>query len=391
MNSSSPKTISIFGATGSVGLSSVDVILQYPEKFIVDTIVAKSNIKKLAEVAKLLKPKLVIVRDGSKVKKLRILLSKEKCEIQSGEIAVIKASARKVDIFIAAITGIAGLRSTINCIKHVKLIALANKESLVCFGENIMKSAKSNNCKIIPLDSEHNALYQIINSKEKKFIKRLIITCSGGPFLGYKRKDLYNVTPGQALKHPIWNMGKKISIDSATLMNKGLELIEAVYLFGIKESQIDVLIHPQSIIHGLVEYIDGSTKANMGTPDMRTPISFALNWPNREITKTKYLELSKIKSLTFDNVDEDVFPAIKLCREVVRQGGTAPAILNAANEIAVRAFLDGHIQFTDIAKVCDSVLQNSTPVSADSLEVLFNLDTQSREKASQWVREYGLC
>ena len=390
MNSSSPKTISIFGATGSVGLSSVDVILQYPEKFIVDTIVAKSNIKKLAEVAKLLKPKLVIACDGSKVKKLRILLSKEKCEIQSGEIAVIEASARKVDIFIAAITGIAGLRSTINCIKHVKLIALANKESLVCFGENIIKSAKSNNCKIIPLDSEHNALYQIINSKEKKFIKRLIITCSGGPFLGYKRKDLYNVTPSQALKHPIWNMGKKISIDSATLMNKGLELIEAVYLFGIKESQIDVLIHPQSIIHGLVEYIDGSTKANMGTPDMRTPISFALNWPNREITKTKYLELSKIKSLTFDNLDEDVFPAIKLCREVVRQGGTAPAILNAANEIVVNSFLKKRIKFFNIIEIIEEVLSTLDITQNINLDSIIIADRNARKLTKNIIKDLSL-
>ena len=390
MNGSSPKTISIFGSTGSVGLSSVDVILQYPEKFIVDTIVAKSNIKKLAEVAKLLKPKLVIVCDGSKVKKLRILLSKEKCEIQSGEIAVIKASARKVDIFIAAITGIAGLRSTINCIKHVKLIALANKESLVCFGENIIKSAKSNNCKIIPLDSEHNALYQIINSKEKRFIKRLIITCSGGPFLGYKRKDLYNVTPGQALKHPIWNMGNKISIDSATLMNKGLELIEAVYLFGIKESQIDVLIHPQSIIHGLVEYIDGSTKANMGTPDMRTPISFALNWPNREITKAKYLELSKIKSLTFDNLDEDVFPAIKLCREVVRQGGTAPAILNAANEIVVNSFLKKRIKFFNIIEIIEEVLSTLDITQNINLDSIIIADRNARKLTKNIIKDLSL-
>ena len=390
MISSSPKTISIFGATGSVGLSSVDVIMQYPEKFIVDTIVAKSNIKKLAEVAKLLKPKLVIVCDGIKVKKLRILLSKEKCEIQSGEIAVIQASTRKVDIFIAAITGIAGLRSTINCIEHVKLIALANKESLVCFGENIIKSAKSNNCKIIPLDSEHNALYQIINSKEKKFIKRLIITCSGGPFLGYKRKDLYNVTPDQALKHPIWNMGKKISIDSATLMNKGLELIEAVYLFGIKESQIDVLIHPQSIIHGLVEYIDGSTKANMGTPDMRTPISFALNWPNREITKTKYLELSKIKSLTFDNLDEDVFPAIKLCREAVRQGGTAPAILNAANEIVVNSFLKKRIKFFNIIEIIEEVLSTLDIIQNINLDSIIIADRNARKLTKNIIKDLSL-
>ena len=390
MISSSPKTISIFGATGSVGLSSVDVIMQYPEKFIVDTIVAKSNIKKLAEVAKLLKPKLVIVSDGSKAKKLRILLSKEKCEIQSGEIAVIQASTRKVDIFIAAITGIAGLRSTINCIEHVKLIALANKESLVCFGENIIKSAKSNNCKIIPLDSEHNALYQIINSKEKKFIKRLIITCSGGPFLGYKRKDLYNVTPGQALKHPIWNMGKKISIDSATLMNKGLELIEAVYLFGIKESQIDVLIHPQSIIHGLVEYIDGSTKANMGTPDMRTPISFALNWPNREITKTKYLELSKIKSLTFDNLDEDVFPAIKLCREAVRQGGTAPAILNAANEIVVNSFLKKRIKFSNMIEIIEEVLSTLDIIQNINLDSIIIADRNARKLTKNIIKDLSL-
>ena len=390
MNISDPKTISIFGATGSVGLSSVDVIMQYPEKFIVDTIIAKSNIKKLAEVAKLLKPKLVIVCDETKVKKLRILLSKEKCEIQSGEIAVIKASARKVDIFIAAITGIAGLRSTINCIKHVKLIALANKESLVCFGENIIKSAKSNNCKIIPLDSEHNALYQIINSKEKKFIKRLIITCSGGPFLGYKRKDLYNVTPSQALKHPIWNMGKKISIDSATLMNKGLELIEAVYLFGIKESQIDVLIHPQSIIHGLVEYIDGSTKANMGIPDMRTPISFALNWPNREITKTKYLELSKIKSLTFDNLDEDVFPAIKLCREAVRQGGTAPAILNAANEIVVNSFLKKRIKFSNMIEIIEEVLSTLDITQNINLDSIIIADRDARKLTKNIIKDLSL-
>ena len=378
MSLSELKTVSIFGVTGSVGLSSVDVISKFPKKFSVDTIVSKNNIFKLAKIAKLLKPKLVLIYDSADEKKLKILLEGESCEVNSGESAIIEASRRKVDIFIAAIMGIAGLKSTLECISHVKILALANKESLVCLGKNIINLAKTNNCKIIPLDSEHNALFQLMNTKDKKFIRRLIITCSGGPFLGYKKKDLVNITPDEAIKHPIWNMGKKISVDSATLMNKGLELIEAAYLFDILESKIDILVHPQSIIHGIVEYIDGSLKASMGTPDMRMPISYAINWPEREVTNVKELELSSVKSLTFDELDEEIFPAIKVSRSVIKIGGTAPTLLNAANEIAVKAFLNKRIKFLCIMEIIEEVLSKLNITQNTDLETIIGSDREAR-------------
>jgi len=345
MSLSELKTVSIFGVTGSVGLSSVEVISKFPKKFSVDTIVSKNNIFKLAKIAKLLKPKLVLIYDSTDEKKLKILLEGESCEVNSGESAIIEASRRKVDIFIAAIMGIAGLKSTLECISHVKILALANKESLVCLGKNIINLAKTNNCKIIPLDSEHNALFQLMNTKDKKFIRRLIITCSGGP---------------------------------ATLMNKGLELIEAAYLFDILESKIDILVHPQSIIHGIVEYIDGSLKASMGTPDMRMPISYAINWPEREVTNVKELELSSVKSLTFDELDEEIFPAIKVSRSVIKIGGTAPTLLNAANEIAVKAFLNKRIKFLCIMEIIEEVLSKLNITQNTDLESIIGSDREAR-------------
>ena len=386
MSNDEVKTISIYGITGSVGQSAFNVIKNSSSKFVVDTIVAKENVDDLVNISKIICPKIVIIQNKSKEKRLRTLLKDKKIDIRSGKSAILEASKRKVDIFIAATTGIAGLDSIINCIPNVKILALANKESLVCMGKIIVENAKKHNCKIIPLDSEHNALFQLLEDKEKDFLKRVIITCSGGPFLGFNKEDLKYVTLEKALNHPIWSMGKKISIDSATLMNKGLELIEAAYLFELSDSEIDILIHPQSVIHGLIEYIDGTIKASIAAPDMKIPIAYAINWPIRKSTTAEYLDFVKINNLSFQELDENVFPSIKICRSVLKLGGTAPTILNASNEEAVNSFLNNKINFIQITEVVQEVLSKIELSSNEDLDYLISSDKNAREFTKNIIR-----
>ena len=379
------KIVSIFGITGSVGTSTQDILKLNKDKFIVDTIVAKNNVEGLIAAAILLNPKLVIISNTKKYVELKEGLEKYDFEIASGDKAILDASRRKVDILVAAIIGYAGLITTYSSVGYAKTIALANKESLVCGGPLLITKAKQKKCNIIPLDSEHNTLFQILNAHKHNDISRIIITASGGPFRGYSYDQLNKVTPAEAIAHPIWNMGKKISIDSATLMNKGLELIEAFYLFHINQNKIDIIVHPESIIHGIVEYNDGSMNAGLSTPDMRTPISYALNYPNKINNNVKSLKLTALKSLNFKAVDNNVFKAINISRNALDIGHSAVICLNAVNEITVDAFLNKKINFNAISNINEMVISNITNKKVSNIDDIVDIDIESRKIASEII------
>ena len=384
-----PKTISIFGITGSIGISSQEVIMLNKNNFIVDTIVAKDNVEGLIKAAILLKPRLVIISNKEKFIDLKDALSMSDSRLEYGEEAILEASKRSVDIFVAAIIGYAGLNTTYSCIGNAKTIALANKESIVCAGPILINEAKLKNTKIIPIDSEHNTLFQILSSNKLDSISKMIITASGGPFRGYTIDSLSKVLPSDAIKHPIWNMGKKISIDSATLMNKGLELIEAVYLFNISPEKIEIIVHPESIIHGIIEFDDGSMTAGLSSPNMRTPISFALNYPNKVYTNVAKLNLTSIKSLNFENVDEKVFKSILITREAIRKGASSVISLNAANEVAVEAFLNKRINFNKIIDIIEMTFLKNTNSKISNINDIIEVDRDARIIAYDLIKKGG--
>ena len=384
-----PKSISIFGVTGSIGISSQEVIMLNKNNFIVDTIVAKDNVKSLIKAAILLKPRLVIISNKEKFIELKDALSISDSRLEYGEEAILEASKRSVDIFVAAIIGYAGLNTTYSCIGNAKTIALANKESLVCAGPILINEARLKNTKIIPIDSEHNTLFQILSSNKLNNISKMIITASGGPFRGFSKDSLSKVTPVDAIKHPIWKMGKKISIDSATLMNKGLELIEAVYLFNISPEKIEIIVHPESIIHGIIEFDDGSMTAGLSSPNMRTPISYALNYPNKVYTNVTKLNLTSIKSLNFENVDEKVFKSVLITREAVRKGASSVISLNAANEVAVEAFLNKKINFNKIIDIIEMTILKSINSKISNIDDIIMVDRDARNIAHSFVNKGG--
>ena len=384
-----PKSISIFGVTGSIGISSQEVIMLNKNNFIVDTIVAKDNVEGLIKAAILLKPRLVIISNKEKFIDLKDALSMSDSRLEYGEEAILEASKRSVDIFVAAIIGYAGLNTTYSCIGNAKTIALANKESIVCAGPILINEAKLKNTKIIPIDSEHNTLFQILSSNKLDSISKMIITASGGPFRGYTIDSLSKVLPADAIKHPIWNMGKKISIDSATLMNKGLELIEAVYLFNISPEKIEIIVHPESIIHGIIEFDDGSMTAGLSSPNMRTPISFALNYPNKVYTNVAKLNLTSIKSLNFENVDEKVFKSILITREAIRKGASSVISLNAANEVAVEAFLNKRINFNKIIDIIEMTFLKNTNSKISNINDIIEVDRDARIIAYDLIKKGG--
>ena len=384
-----PKSISIFGVTGSIGISSQEVIMLNKNNFIVDTIVAKDNVEGLIKAAILLKPRLVIISNKEKFIDLKDALSMSDSRLEYGEEAILEASKRSVDIFVAAIIGYAGLNTTYSCIGNAKTIALANKESIVCAGPILINEAKLKNTKIIPIDSEHNTLFQILSSNKLDSISKMIITASGGPFRGYTIDALSKVLPSDAIKHPIWDMGKKISIDSATLMNKGLELIEAVYLFNISPEKIEIIVHPESIIHGIIEFDDGSMTAGLSSPNMRTPISFALNYPNKVYTNVAKLNLTSIKSLNFENVDEKVFKSILITREAIRKGASSVISLNAANEVAVEAFLNKRINFNKIIDIIEMTFLKNTNSKISNINDIIEVDRDARIIAYDLIKKGG--
>ena len=373
------KKITILGSTGSIGRNTVDIIFRFPDLFQVAALTANRNVSLLANQAKKLNAECAVVADDNKYLELKQLLSGTDIEVASGTEALVDAAERNSDFTMASIVGVAGLLPTLASIKSGKVIGLANKECLVSAGEIFIKELDKKGAKIIPVDSEHNAIFQAFNTSQKNSVRRIILTASGGPFHKFTENQMKNVTREQAINHPNWNMGEKISIDSATMMNKGLEVIEAYYLFPIEKNAIEILIHPQSIVHSMVDYFDGSVIAQLGMPDMRTPISYALSWPNRIETPVPKLELEKIKKLTFGPPDPVKFPALRASREALEAGGYAPTILNAANEVAVENFLSKKIEFGEIIKLIDKALEKIEPGLPSSIEDVLSADRSARE------------
>ena len=373
------KTISILGSTGSVGRATVDLIKRMPQTYSVDSLTANKNWQLLAEQAKTLKPRYVAISKQQYYQPLKNALNGEDIFIGAGEKAIIEAGDREVDLLMAAIVGIAGLLPTISAIRRGTTVALANKECLVSSGEIFIREASDAQAKLIPVDSEHNAIFQVFETHNKAKLDRLILTASGGPFRNCTIDEMKGKSPKEALAHPNWDMGPKISIDSATMMNKGLEIIEAHYLFNVEESLIDVVIHPQSIVHSLVSYLDGSVLAQLADPDMKIPIAYALSWPKRMDATIPRLDLLKIGSLEFFKPDTKKFPALNLARESINHGGSSNLVLNAANEVAVAGFLAGKIKFTDIVATVEKVLDKNVETAPKSIEEVIFMDTEIRK------------
>ena len=381
------KRVTILGSTGSVGCQTIDLVSREPEKYEVVALTANRNLEKLVEQARALKPELVVIADESKYQELKSALADTNIAVAAGAKAVEEAAAGDSDWVMSAIVGAAGLPGTLAAARRGATIAFANKETLVCAGPLMMKLVADAGARLLPVDSEHNAIYQVFDFDHPEAILRLILTASGGPFRTSTRDEMAKMTPQQAIKHPVWSMGAKISIDSATLMNKALEVIEAHFLFHMLPEKIDVIVHPQSVIHSMVEYEDGSVLAQMGSPDMRTPIGYCLAWPDRMETPAPKLDLAKIGQLTFEAPDEVKFPALRFAREAMTKGGTAPAALSAANEVAVQAFLDGRIGFLDIERINEYVLTTLPVGNLTDLRVLAEADAEARRMAEEKAKE----
>lgn len=376
------KKISIFGCTGSIGKNTIEVIKNAPQDFEVFALVANNDVKTLIEQALETKPSYVVIANEKHFPELKLALKNlKKCEVLCGEKAILEVAKIRCDLFISAIVGAAGMLPTLAAIKAKSHIALANKESLVCAGEFLMSEAKKQKVQIIPVDSEHNAIFQIFENENLPMIDDIVLTASGGPFFASKQ-DPKTISIAAALKHPNWKMGAKISIDSATMMNKGLEMIEAFHLFPVEKKQIKILVHPQSIVHGMVNYADGSTLAMLSLPDMKVPISHALSFPKRMKIKHQKLDLAKLQKLEFFDVDDKKFPAVKICRNALEIDGSAPAVLNAANEIAVAKFLAGEISFDKITKIVEKTLAKISHKKLTSVEEVIFFDQQARQIAS---------
>ncbi len=380
------KNVVILGSTGSIGKNALDVIRNLRLDYKVVGLSANSRWELLAKQVEEFKPKSISLADGRWLKKLKDKLPQNSVKILTGTDSVKEmVSKSDVDIVISAIVGAAGLPAAIEVIKNGKTLALANKEALVMAGGLIVSMAKEKGVSIIPVDSEHSAILQALRAGHPNEVKKIIITASGGPFRDYPKEKLSEVTKEEALKHPTWQMGQKITIDSATLMNKALEIIEAKWLFDLNSTQIDVIIHPESIVHSLVEFRDGSVIAQMGLPDMKVPIQFALTYPHRENGNVESLDLAKLGSLNFQKPDIDKFPALRLGYEVAEKGGTMGATLNAANEIAVQAFLDRKIKFTDITKTVEHVMKEHNFIKDPTLQDIMDADAHARKETKKWL------
>lgn len=376
------KRISILGSTGSIGTSALDVIARHPDRFTVTGLAEGHDVDLLAKQIAQFRPRLVSVRDEASAKRLKDILKDNAPEIVWGiEGASKVASMKDADTVLSAIVGAAGLVPTIEAIKAKKTIALANKETMVIAGELVTALARENGVRILPVDSEHSAVFQSLEGHRTEDVSRIVLTASGGPFLRSSAAELEKVTVEDALMHPRWSMGAKITVDSATMMNKGLEVIEARWLFDMPPSRIDVLIHPQSIVHSMVEYRDGCVIAQLGMPDMRAPIAYALSYPERVTTAVERLDLKKIGQLTFEEPDKRKFPCLELAYAALKAGRSAPVVLNAANEIAVASFLDGRIGFVSIAGVVERTIEKYDTKHCDNIEMILEIDKQARETA----------
>jgi 1-deoxy-D-xylulose-5-phosphate reductoisomerase len=389
LTSERPRRISILGATGSIGTSTLAVIAERPQEFDVVAVVANDNVTRLTEIARSVGARMAVIANPSAYGDLKAALAGSNVEVAAGIAAVEAAATRPVDIVVAAIVGAAGLAPTLAAVKAGSRVALANKECLVCAGDLFMMAVRRSGKTILPVDSEHNAIFQALDGQPRDEVERIILTASGGPFRGWSRQDMTNVTAEQALKHPNWSMGPKITIDSATLMNKGLEVIEAHHLFDLPSGQPEVVIHPQSVVHGIVAFRDGSMLAQMSAPDMRTPIAHCLAWPGRRSVASRRLDLLELGRLTFEPPDLDCFPTLRLARQALDTGGWAANILNAANEIAVQAFLDGAIGFLQIAEIVEESLTRAASLNApsapNSIEEAMFLDREGRRIARDLV------
>ncbi|OHC76010.1 MAG: 1-deoxy-D-xylulose-5-phosphate reductoisomerase [Rhodospirillales bacterium RIFCSPLOWO2_01_FULL_65_14] len=381
----SPRSITILGATGSVGCNTVDLIERNADAFVVEALTANRNVALLAEQARRLRPRVAVLGDPAGYRQLKEALSGTNVAVAAGPDAVIEAASRPAEWVMAAIVGAAGLQPTLTAVRRGATVALANKECLVSAGDVFVKEVIAHGATLLPVDSEHSAIFQVFDFDNADQVGRIILTASGGPFREFTLKQMEKVTPEQAVAHPNWDMGAKISVDSATMMNKGLELIEAFHLFPIAEDRIDILVHPQSVIHSMVEYVDGSVLAQLGAPDMRTPIAYALAWPKRMAAPAPRLDLAEIKTLTFGAPDTDRFPALRLAREALKSGGSAPTALNAANEVAVHHFLDRRIDFLDIADVVEETLNAISIIRLASLDDVAETDAEARHIAEDLV------
>lgn len=392
-----PRSITVLGATGSIGVSTLDVLSRHPDQFVVHALTAHRNLALLVKQCAEHTPQYVVITSEQDVDVLQeqLRVVSPTTQVIWGEAGLIEvATAVDVDLVMAAIVGFAGLASTLAAVKAGKTVLLANKESLVTGGQLFMDAAKQSAATILPIDSEHNAIYQCLPSQyqtgeQPRHIRRLLLTASGGPFREWSYQQMQQATPQQAVAHPNWSMGQKISVDSASMMNKGLELIEACWLFDVTPQTIDVVVHPQSVIHSMVEYVDGSVLAQLGNPDMRTPIAHALAWPERIDSGVGTLDIIAQARLDFEAPDEQRFPNLRLARESVMNGGTAPTVLNAANEIAVDKFLQGDLSFTGIAALVEETLNAYSHRNVSKLQDICDADSDARALALRCLTKLG--
>lgn len=383
------KQLTILGATGSIGRSTLEVLRLYPERYRVYALTAHTDWKQMRQLCREFLPRYAVMADSDSAQKLRQELSDAHTEVLSGAEALSEvSSAEPVDIVMAAIVGAAGLLPSLAAVQAGKRVLLANKEALVMTGQLMMQEAERHNATLLPVDSEHNAMFQCLPGGSTTGlpdlgVTRLLLTASGGPFRDWPLERFAEITPEQALKHPNWSMGPKITIDSATMMNKGLELIEACWLFHTQPDKVDIVVHRQSIVHSMVAYSDGSVLAQMGNPDMRTPIAHVLAWPERIRSGVEALDLRQVAQLDFEAADERRFPCLRLAREAVEAGGSSTTVLNAANEVAVQAFLEGRCAFMDIPRWIEDALQAHTPVAVESIDAVLEIDQQTRRDLHQ--------
>jgi len=380
-----PRRITILGSTGSVGCNTLDLVDHNREVYAIEALTANGNVERLASQARRIGARLAVVADESRYADLKAALSGSGIEAAAGAAAVEEAASRPADWVMAAIVGAAGLAPTLAAVRRGAVVALANKETLVCAGGLMTAEVRRSGATLLPVDSEHNAIFQVMDFERAAAVDRIILTASGGPFRESSLEAMAAATPEQAVAHPNWDMGAKISVDSATMMNKGLELIEAFHLFGLPPQRTEVLVHPQSIVHSLVAYVDGSVLAQLGQADMRTPIAYTLAWPSRMATPVTRLDLAEIGSLTFQRPDEVRFPALRLAREALAAGGAAPTVLNAANEVAVAAFLGRQIGFLDIAALVERTLEQVILPRIDTLEAVWEIDREARSRTREFL------
>ncbi|MFM9828152.1 MAG: 1-deoxy-D-xylulose-5-phosphate reductoisomerase [Sphingomonas sp.] len=381
------KTVTILGATGSVGTSTLDLVERTPDAFSVVALTANCDVAKLAAAAIRTNARHAVVADAACLDDLRAALAGTGITAGGGASAVCEAAAMGADVTMAAIVGCAGLPPVMAAIAAASTVILANKEPLVSAGDVILAAAKTHGATLLPADSEHNAIFQCFDFDRPARVRRIILTASGGPFRDWTAEQMRTVTPAQAVTHPNWSMGAKISVDSATMMNKGLELIEAARLFPIDPARIEIILHRQSVIHSMVDYVDGSVLAQLGPPDMRTPIAYCLAWPDRMEVPMAPLDLVSIGRLDFEAPDDERFPALRLAREALEAGGARPAILNAANEIAVAAFLAGRVGFLEIAAIVADTLANYDPPAPQTLDAVLAVDAEARRVADERVKD----